>query len=56
MDIKNKYPAASFLADNTVIFNIKGNRYRLVVKVSYKVGVVKVEKIGTHAEYTEWYS
>lgn len=56
MDIKEKYPSASFLADNVVVFNIKGNRYRLVVKVTYKTGIVKVEKVGTHADYDEWYS
>lgn len=50
-DIKNEYPNASFLADNVVIFNIKGNRYRLAVKVKYKNGIVFVEWIGAHAEY-----
>jgi mRNA interferase HigB len=47
-DIKNRFPAASFLADNRVIFNIKGNTYRLVVKVKYQNGIVL---IGTHAAY-----
>jgi mRNA interferase HigB len=50
-DIKTRYPNASFLADNRVIFNIKGNGYRLVVKVKYQHGMVLVEWIGTHAEY-----
>lgn len=50
-DIKARYPSASFLADNRVIFNIKGNTYRLVVKVKYQNGMVLVEWIGTHAEY-----
>ncbi len=56
VDIKERYRSASFLADNVVVFNIKGNRYRLVVKVSFKIGIVKVEMLGTHAEYDEWYS
>ena len=50
-DIKNSYRSADFLADNRVIFNIKGNHYRLVVKVRYVNGIVKIEWIGTHAEY-----
>ena len=51
MDIKQRYPAASFLADKHVIFNIKGNRYRLVTRVSYQSGKVFIRWIGTHAEY-----
>jgi len=50
-DIKNRYRSADFLADNRVIFNIKGNSYRLVVKVKYQNGLVMVEWVGTHAEY-----
>ena len=50
-DIKNRYPNASFLADNRVIFNIKGNTYRLVVKARYQNKMVLIEWVGTHAEY-----
>jgi mRNA interferase HigB len=50
-DIKNRYPSADFLPDNRVIFNIKGNHYRLVIKVRYQNGIAVVEWIGTHAEY-----
>lgn len=50
-DVKRRYPSASFLADNIVIFNIKGNSYRLVVKAKYQNGIVLVEWVGTHAEY-----
>lgn len=50
-DIKDRYPTASFLADNRVIFNIKGNSYRLVVKARYQNGIVLIEWVGTHAEY-----
>ncbi len=52
-DIKAQYASASFLADNTVIFNIKGNTYRLVVQVAYKTSVVVVKWVGTHAEYSK---
>ena len=52
-DIKNRYRSADFLDDNRVIFNIKGNHYRLVVKVRYQNGMVRVEWVGTHAEYSK---
>ena len=45
-DIKRRYRSADFLADNRVIFNIKGNTYRLVVKVRYQNGLVVVEWVG----------
>ncbi|MEK6710810.1 MAG: type II toxin-antitoxin system HigB family toxin [Nitrospinota bacterium] len=51
-DIKNLYRSASFLADNAVVFNVKGNRYRLEVQVAYGQGTVSVKFAGTHAEYT----
>ena len=50
-DIKNKYPHASFLDNNKVIFNVKGNNYRLEIKVAYKLSIVSVRWIGTHSEY-----
>lgn len=50
-DIKRGYRTADFLADNKVIFNIKGNSYRLVVQVRYQNGLVLVLWVGTHAEY-----
>lgn len=50
-DIKDHHVTASFLADNKVIFNIKGNSFRLVVKVRYENNLVLIEWVGTHAEY-----
>jgi len=49
--IKRRYVTASFLAGNVAIFNVRGNRYRLVVKVNYPAQVVLVKWFGTHAEY-----
>ena len=49
--IKRDYPSASFLQDNRVVFNIKGNKYRLVVKINYDYGIVWIRFIGTHGEY-----
>ncbi len=51
-DIKNEYRSADFLSGNRVIFNIRGNNYRLLVRVIYNPnGFVRVEWVGTHAEY-----
>jgi mRNA interferase HigB len=52
-DIKARYPTASFLTENRVIFNIKGNKYRVETKVNYEIDVVLVTWIGTHAEYSK---
>lgn len=49
-DIKKEYPSASFLADNRVVFNIKGNNYRLIVKINYDYSIVWIRFIGTHTE------
>lgn len=53
-DVKDRYKHASFLSDNRVIFNLKGNNYRLEVKVSYSSGIILIVRIGTHAEYSKW--
>lgn len=50
-DIKIEHASASFLQDNRVVFNIKGNRYRLIVRINYDYGVLWIRFIGTHAEY-----
>ena len=50
-DIKKEYPTASILADNRIVFNIKGNHYRLVVKINYSYHMVWVRFVGTHAQY-----
>ena len=54
-DIKNKYPTASFLVKNIVIFNVRGNEYRLETQITFGVGVIAVLWIGTHAEYSRRY-
>lgn len=54
LDIKKKYPKASILADNQVVFNLKGNYYRLLTKVNYKNKIILIKKIGTHNEYMKW--
>lgn len=53
-EIKARYANASILAKNRVVFNLKGNKYRLDTKIAYQTSVVVVKRIGTHAEYTRW--
>ena len=50
-NIKAEYPSASFLADNRVVFNIKGNHYRLIVKINYDYQIIWIRFIGSHASY-----
>jgi mRNA interferase HigB len=50
-DIKQRYRSASILKNRRVVFNIKGNDYRLVVAVAYRVQIAYVKFIGTHKEY-----
>lgn len=49
-DIKGAYASASFIRNNRVVFNIKGNDYRLVLAVAYRVRIVYIKFVGTHAE------
>jgi len=50
-DLKKDYPSASILQDNRIVFNIKGNNYRLIVKFNFEYQVCYIRFIGTHAEY-----
>jgi len=51
--VKLKYRSASIIKGSRVIFNIKGNDYRLVVKINYGYRVVYVRFVGTHKEYDQ---
>jgi mRNA interferase HigB len=50
-DVKREFGSASILRDGRVVFNIAGNKYRLVVWVNYPYRVVYVRFLGTHAQY-----
>jgi mRNA interferase HigB len=50
-EIKSRYPSVDILPGNRVVFNIKGNSYRLIVKIHYNTGIVFVRFVGTHADY-----
>ena len=51
MDVKRGFSSASFVKGNKVVFNIKGNKYRLVTVIDYVSEIIDVRFFGTHAEY-----
>lgn len=51
LEVKNIYSNASIIAGNRVVFNIKGNDYRLVVKIHYDRGQIYIRFVGTHRAY-----
>ncbi len=50
-DVKASYPKASILKAGRVVFNIKGNDYRVVARIQYQAGVLAIRFFGSHAEY-----
>jgi mRNA interferase HigB len=52
-DIRKTYATVSILANNRVVFNIRGNNYRLVVAINYDFGIVYIRFVGTHQEYDQ---
>lgn len=52
-DIKATFKYASICGNNRVVFNIGGNKYRLVAEVQYQAGIVWIKFLGTHADYDQ---
>lgn len=52
-DIRQVYATASIIANNRVMFNIRGNNYRLVVAVNYAFQIVYIRFVGTHQDYDQ---
>lgn len=53
VEIKRQFASASVIGGRRLVFNISGNRFRLVVAVNYQFGVIDIRFIGTHAEYDD---
>ena len=51
LDIKTRYPTADVRPRNRAIFDIRGNSFRLVVKIHYNVGIIFIRFVGTHKQY-----
>ena len=54
IDVKERFAHASILGGRRIVFNLKGNSFRLLVKVSYKNQIISIRKIGTHKDYEKW--
>lgn len=52
-DIKNVYRNASLLGNQRAVFNIKGNKYRIVVAIHYQIGIVYIRFVGLHKDYDQ---
>lgn len=52
-DVKDQIGSASLCGNNRVVFNIGGNKYRLVVEMQYRAGIAWVKFVGTHKRYDE---
>lgn len=50
-DIKTRYPTVSILKSRRVVFNIKGNDYRLIAAVAYRFAAVYIKFVGSHSQY-----
>jgi len=51
MDVKAMHGTASILKNNRMVFNIGGNKYRLVVRINYRKKIIYIRYVGTHREY-----
>ena len=52
-DLRKDFAAVSIVANNRAVFDIGGNKYRLVVRFDYRVGIAFIRFIGTHADYDD---
>ena len=50
-EIKTKYPSASIINNDRIVFNIKGKNYRLIIKINFDYQIIWIRFIGTHSEY-----
>jgi mRNA interferase HigB len=50
-DVKTSFRHASFVGTNRVVFNVKGNHYRLIAAIDYRFGIVYIRFIGSHRDY-----
>ena len=50
-NIKTVFKNASFVSNNRVVFNIKGNKYRLVAAINYRYKIIYIRFVGTHKQY-----
>jgi mRNA interferase HigB len=54
LEMLERYPRASVIRNGLVVFDIKGNDYRLAARIDFDNAIVRVLRVGTHAEYDRW--
>lgn len=52
-ELKTQYPNASIIGDNRVVFNIRGNHYRLIVRIMFEYKAIQIKWFGMHSEYDQ---
>ncbi|MBK8501329.1 MAG: type II toxin-antitoxin system HigB family toxin [Saprospiraceae bacterium] len=50
-ELKAKFGTASIITSRRVVFNVNGNRYRLIVDIEYRLGIIFIVWVGTHKQY-----
>mgnify|MGYP006137749619 CR=1 FL=1 len=50
-EVKEQFTSASIVGNNRIVFNIHGNKYRLIVKINYFAKIIFIKFIGTHKQY-----
>ena len=53
-DVKRRYATASMVGDRRMVLNLKGNRYRVDIKIDYDLQEILIVRVGTHADYDKW--
>jgi mRNA interferase HigB len=52
-DVKKTFRTADYVGDDLYVFNVGGNKYRLIARIIFKVRTIFIRFVGTHAEYDE---
>ncbi len=53
LDVKSSFPATDIRPQGRVVFDIAGNRFRIVAKIEYRLGILFIRFVGTHADYNQ---
>ena len=53
-ELKESFPSADFIQPDYIVFNIKGNHYRLITRISFSYKTIWIKHIFTHAQYDRW--
>lgn len=54
LELRERYPRATYIKEGRWVFDIKGNEYRIDARVNFQYQIVRVLRMGTHADYDKW--